>query len=194
MNFLFSLIIIEGGNSTVWDWIITYWLQIVFGLIAGGFGLLAKKFWSMYQNEKERDVEKTMAECYAKVEGKIKDVHGMVDERDELIHESIERVHQDSIMHDEKMEQDLENLSSYIEVLKDGVLSVQGAHFRQQCKALLDDDRMISVDVFEQLTYDHTVYNKLGGNHLGDALYTAVESKFKAQQLSGASTKPINKQ
>lgn len=178
----------------MWDWIITYWLQIVFGLIAGGFGLLAKKFWTMYQNEKERDVEKTMAECYAKVEGKIKDVHGMVDRRDELIHDSIERVHQDSIMHDEKMEQDLENLSSYIEVLKDGVLSVQGAHFRQQCKALLDDDRIISVDTFEQLTYDHTVYNRLGGNHLGDALYTAVESKFKAQQLSASNVKPINKQ
>ena len=175
------------------DWIITYWLQIVFGLIAGGFGLLAKKFWAMYQNEKERDVEKTMAECYTKVEGKIKDVHSMVDKRDELIHDSIERVHQDSIMHDEKMEQDLDNLSSYIEVLKDGVLSVQGAHFRQQCKALLDDDRMISVDVFEQLTYDHTIYNRLGGNHLGDALYTAVESKFKAQQLSASNVKPINK-
>ena len=77
---------------------------------------------------------------------------------------------------------------------KDGVLSVQGAHFRQQCKALLDDDKMISVDTFEQLTYDHTVYNRLCGNHLGDALYTAVESKFKAQQLSAPNVKPINKQ
>ena len=165
-------------------WVIQYWVQVLFGVIATGFGLLAKKFWKMYQNEKARDVEKTMAECYSKVREEIDGVHGLVDKRDEYLHESINRVQENSVEHDKRIEEDLRNLSTYIEVLKDGVLSVQGAHFRQQCKQLLDEDKIISVDVFEQLTYDHNIYNKLGGNHLGDALYTAVEAKFKSQQLS----------
>ena len=171
------------------DWIIQYWVQVLFGLIALGFATIAKKFWSMYKKEKERDKEINLQQCYDKVKGDItrleQEISEIVVEKEDLFDEEIKKVYHESLNYDKKMEGELQSLSNYIEVLKDGVLSVQGAHFRQQCKQLLDDDvKIISVDVFEQLTYDHTIYNKMGGNHLGDALYTAVEAKFKAQQLA----------
>ena len=176
----------------MWEWIIKYWIQIVFGAIAAGFGLLAKKFWKMYQNEKEHDVEANMQKCYAKVKDEIQGVEDKIVEKELFFGEEIKKVHAESLEYDQKIEADIESVSNYIEVLKDGVLAVQGAHFRQQCKAILDSPRIISVDEFEQLAYDHKIYNRLGGNHLGDSLFTAVEARFKAQQLS-TPVKVINK-
>ena len=170
----------------MWDWVITYWVQVLFGLMAAGFGLLAKKFWKMYQNEKERDKQSDMNKCYEKVQAEIseikKEVDNIVIEKEDLFDREITKVHQESLKHDKKIEEELKSLSNYIETLKDGVLSIQASHFRLQCKRYLQDDRFISIDEFEQLTYDHNIYNKLGGNHLGDSLFEAVEAKFRAQQ------------
>lgn len=170
----------------MWDWIITYWVQVLFGLVAAGFGLLAKKFWTMYQNEKERDKQLDMNKCYEKVQTEIteikKEVDSIVMEKEDRFDRAITKVHQESLKYDKQMEQELQSLSNYIETLKDGVLSIQASHFRLQCKNYLKDERFISIDEFEQLTYDHNIYNKLGGNHLGDSLFEAVEAKFRAQQ------------
>ena len=172
----------------MWDWVITYWVQVLFGLVAAGFGLLAKKFWSMYQAEKERDKQMDMNKCYEKVRADIDRLECQVDkivvEKENLFDSELNRVHAESIEYDKKMEGELQSLSKYIETLKDGVLSIQASHFRLQCKNYLKEERFISIDEFEQLTYDHNIYNKLGGNHLGDALFDAVEAKFKAQQVS----------
>ena len=172
----------------MWDWIITYWVQVLFGLVAAGFGFLAKKFWNLYQGEKEREKANDMNKCYEKVQTEIteikKEVDKIVVEKESLFDQEITKVHQESLKYDKQIEQELQSLSNYIETLKDGVLSIQASHFRLQCKNYLKDDRFISIDEFEQLTYDHNIYNKLGGNHLGDSLFEAVEAKFKAQQIS----------
>ena len=172
----------------MWDWVITYWVQVFFGLMAAGFGLLAKKFWNLYQEEKEREKEIDMNKYYEKVQTEIteikKEVDKIVVEKENLFDREITKVHQESLKYDKQMEEELKSLSNYIETLKDGVLSIQASHFRLQCKTYLKDDRFISIDEFEQLTYDHNIYNKLGGNHLGDSLFEAVAAKFKAQQMS----------
>ena len=63
----------------MWDWVITYWVQVLFGLMAAGFGLLAKKFWKMYQNEKERDKQLDMNKCYERVQAEILEIKKEVD-------------------------------------------------------------------------------------------------------------------
>lgn len=168
----------------MWDWIITYWVQVFFGLIAAGFGLLAKKFWTMYQHEKEHDVEANMAKCYEKVRLEIENVENLVAQQDKDFAAKLNSAYNSARDHDKTLEENLQSISTYIDTLKDGVLSIQGAHFRQQCKAILASNRIISIDEFEQLTYDHKIYNKLGGNHLGDSLFAAVEAKFQAQALT----------
>lgn len=169
----------------MWDWVITYWVQVLFGLIAAGFGFLAKKFWTMYQNEKVHDVEANMAACYERVKGEIQEVESMVLKQEDLFENKITKAYNNAREHDKNIENNIDSMSKYINVLKDGVLSIQGAHFRQQCKTLLQDEtHFISIDEFEQLTFDHNIYNQLGGNHLGDALFATVEARFKAQQLS----------
>lgn len=165
----------------MWEWIVRYWVEVLFGLVAAGLGVVAKKFWSLYQNEKKRQKELDMSKCYQAVKSDIDNVLIEVKAKDREIDDRIERVHKDSVTHDDAIRADIKEVVDYIETLKTGVLSVQGSHFRQQCKEILDSGREISVDEFEQLELDHNVYNSLGGNHLGDALFTAVELKFKAQ-------------
>lgn len=165
----------------MWEWIVRYWVEVLFGLVAAGLGVVAKKFWSLYQNEKKRQKELDVSKCYQAVKRDIDNVLIEVKAKDREVDDRIERVHQDSITHDDAIRDDIKGVVDYIETLKTGVLSVQGSHFRQQCKEILDSGREIGVDEFEQLELDHNVYNSLGGNHLGDALFAAVEVKFKAQ-------------
>lgn len=68
-----------------------------------------------------------------------------------------------------------------MEVVTSGILSIQGIHFRSSCRLLLDPSHVITIDEFEQITHDHETYNKLGGNHIGDALFKQVEIKFQSQ-------------
>lgn len=66
-----------------------------------------------------------------------------------------------------------------IDGLRDGMLSVQGRNFKVDCHKLLQESHTITADEYEQALADHIVYNKLGGNHEGDALFSMVETKYK---------------
>lgn len=70
-------------------------------------------------------------------------------------------------------------LHEEIDGLKDGMLSMQGRNFKNDCHKLLKKDHIIDVKEYEQLLADHIVYNKLGGNHEGDALFAMVEAKYR---------------
>lgn len=72
-----------------------------------------------------------------------------------------------------------ERLHEEIESVRDGMLSMQGRNFKNDCHKLLKKDHIIDVKEYEQLLADHIVYNKLGGNHEGDALFSMVEAKYK---------------
>ena len=70
-------------------------------------------------------------------------------------------------------------LHSEIDTVRDGMLSMQGRNFKNDCHKLLKKDHVIDVKEYEQLLADHIIYNKLGGNHEGDALFSMVEAKYK---------------
>lgn len=66
-----------------------------------------------------------------------------------------------------------------IDGLRGGMLSIQGRNFKNDCHKLLRADHVIDLKEYEQLLADHIAYNKLGGNHEGDALFSMVEAKYK---------------
>lgn len=82
---------------------------------------------------------------------------------------------------DKEIMQRMRDIESKMEVVTSGILSIQGNHFRNNCRLLLDPSHFITIDEFEQITHDHETYNKLGGNHIGDALFKQVEIKFQSQ-------------
>ena len=63
-----------------------------------------------------------------------------------------------------------EAIHQEIDGLRGGMLSIQGRNFKNDCHKLLKADHVIDLKEYEQLLADHIAYNKLGGNHEGDAL------------------------
>jgi len=86
----------------------------------------------------------------------------------DVVKESDERSHQeDLIIHKE------------IDVIKDGMLSIEGRAFRNECRKLLEEDHTVTFDEYTALLAEHTTYNNLGGNHEGDRLFSLVEIKYQ---------------
>ena len=67
-----------------------------------------------------------------------------------------------------------------LELIKTGLLAVQGHEFRNKCRKLLKQE-IITPEEFEQLESDHEAYNGLGGNHKGDSLFDQVKTKYYSQ-------------
>lgn len=146
---------------------IKYWLEWVFGLIASGI-LVGARFYVRAKKKEWKDEflaeeEKAKAEVIIKLE------------------KEIEEVRTESTAADSKMDAELECLSLAVENLTQGILSIQGKQFKEQCREYLQPGVIISVEDFEQLTEDHDAYNALGGNHKGDTLFESVKIKFNAQ-------------
>ena len=66
-----------------------------------------------------------------------------------------------------------------IDIIKEGMLSVEGRAFRAECRRLLNDDHIITLNEYEAILAEHSTYNKLGGNHEGDGLFSMVQAKYQ---------------
>ncbi len=82
---------------------------------------------------------------------------------------------------DERQEKEDTKIHNEIDIIKEGMLSVQGRTFKSECRKLLQDDHMITLNEYEAIMAEHLTYNKLGGNHEGDGLFSLVEAKYQNQ-------------
>lgn len=78
----------------------------------------------------------------------------------------------------------VDTMSHQVEIVTEGILSVQGAEFKKKCREILRQEAPITEDQYEICMHDHTTYNRLGGNHEGDQLFKLVTAKYEGQ-LSG---------
>lgn len=68
-----------------------------------------------------------------------------------------------------------------IDIIKDGMLSVEGRAFRNECRRLLEKGHVITLNEYEAILAEHVTYNNLGGNHEGDGLFSMVQVKYQNQ-------------
>ena len=148
-----------------------YWLEWLFGVIALGIGLgvkhyakIQKRVWNIEFDEK---IEKCIHEEIEELEGEILEVK------------------EKSYANDREMKVELETVSTGVDNLTTGILSVQGKQFRDFCIYLLDSNHKITVQEYEQFEEDYIVYKNLGGNHRGDSLHDRVVKKFDEQTANG---------
>ena len=134
------------------EFIIKYWVQALLGLIIGILSFICKKFYSLYQSEKQHLVVKEQTRL-----------------KNDLV-ETAAKVNEDSRQGDLELQQQ-------INILKTGILSIQGRHFKQDCRELLQEGREITLEEFEAIEEDHNTYKSLGGNHDGDILFSMVLKK-----------------
>ena len=147
------------------SFIVQYWLEMLFGAIAAAAGVLAKKFYGLYKKEQKHQEERKK------------------DNFKKVIHEDfISAVEENRKLSDEradKLNKEINLLSNNLQVLQEGILSIQGHSFKHDCQILLEEDHEITPNEWEEIDIDHTVYNSLGGNHEGDRLYKDVETKYR---------------
>ena len=145
------------------EWIAKYWLEVLFGLIVAGMGLVIKKIWNMYKNAQTTRQKEEREEISQEIDKKI-------EEQNERMAKA-----------DERITNEIQNIENSINKIIKGILSVQGQTFRAACRKLLETNHLITVDEYEQMVRDHEAYNSLGGNHIGDNLFKLVETKFSNQ-------------
>lgn len=109
-------------------------------------------------DQQSENMTQKMGECYA----------NLID----VVRESEER----------SMEED-KKIHKEIDIIKDGMLSVEGRAFRNECRKLLEEDHVITFNEYEAILSEHVTYNNLGGNHEGDGLFSMVQTKYQNQQI-----------
>ncbi len=134
------------------EFIAQYWLTFLLGTIAGGLTFLCKKFWKLYQSEKNHQKTKEQEEFYADIK--------------QLITECTEESRNgDKLLQDQ------------IDIIRGGILSIQRKDFKEDCESALREGHEVSLEEFESLQEEHKIYHSLGGNHDGDTLFDMVRKK-----------------
>lgn len=81
---------------------------------------------------------------------------------------------------DSQMEAQMKQIQTDLAILTEGMLSIQGKQFKDECRALLKEDHTITLQEYEGITNEHRIYNTLHGNHEGDSLFSLVKVKYEA--------------
>lgn len=162
-----------------------WWLEFVLGGLGVGITFVARHYWKLAKENKEQaDKEKKEAfrqELTNEVKNLIKEVQEQV--RNDIENESTQ-VREEMAEYETNdgqritclegradiLENTLNAVVSNLELIKNGLLAVQGHEFRNKCRKLLRQET-ITLDEYEQLESDHIAYNGLGGNHKGDSLF-----------------------
>lgn len=163
--------------DNILGFIATYWLEFVLSGCAAGVVALGKVFYNLIKKElshnKEEfksEIQKGQEEFYKKFNEEIKITYEQTLSNDRALEEQISRNQSQSEQEDVKIENEME-------MLKRGLLSIQGKQFKEDCRALLKEDHVLTIDEYEQIEEDHSAYNGLGGNHHGDNLFNLVQKK-----------------
>lgn len=164
-----------------------YWVEVLLGLVAAGFGFLFKRYLQLerkeYYTKLTTDIKNENKAMVELLTTKYTEMDKKVEERyEEIIQdvdEVIEKGRQESKEDDALLQDEVDDLMIQMNCLKAGLLSMQGKEFRNNCRTLLDEDHTITLDEWEEIDADHEAYNGLGGNHKGDHLYGLVKTKFE---------------
>lgn len=144
----------------MWDFIFKYWVEVFFGLVVSGLGFACRRYCKLWKAEQNHQKTEEQKAFYDGILDKI-------DERCDSLQKGI-----DSLT--ERMDKAEEKNS----ILTEGLLSVQGANFKRQCKKLLEENHQITEAEWLQLEKDYEAYEKLGGNGAGHEMFDAIAHKY----------------
>ena len=112
-------------------------------------------------------------------EALINEIKAITGEKDnallKMIYENKEKDKEGSLA----IRQEIQDMRQDMLAIKDGLLAIQGREFKSHCSDLLSNFYRITTEDFAAITKEHQVYNGLGGNHEGDALFDAVRTKYE---------------
>ena len=142
------------------DFIVTYWLEFLFGLIAAAVTFLIKQYYSLQKKVHSQQRDSFEEEIIEAINNPLKKEQEKTNKEIASTKEEILKVHKST------------------DILKTGLLNVQRKNFMEFCYLLLEPDHIITKEEYEDIEEDHEVYNALDGNHKGDELFRVVSEKY----------------
>ena len=142
------------------DFIATYWLEFLFGLIAASITFLIKQYYSLQKKVHSQQRDNFEEEIIEAINSSLKKEQEKTNKEIASAKEEILKVHKST------------------DILKSGLLNVQRKNFMEFCYFLLEPDHIITKEEYENIEEDHEVYNALDGNHKGDELFRVVSEKY----------------
>lgn len=116
------------------EWILKYWVEVLFSIVVGAITLLYKRFLSLHKKEQDAGRNKFKEEIKTEIKDSIKR------EFREEFEKNTER--------DSRIMETLNTLTTNINTLTEGLLSVQRREFEANCRNLLNPDHNITLDEF----------------------------------------------
>ena len=181
--------------ATIGSIVLKYWVELILGLIVAGGGFVIKRYLRLEKEERQREQREYFDKMLDKIQKENQQVlkhlekehdtmnQNSEDRYDEIntkVDKALEAGREESKADDEVLEKQISAVEKNITALTAGVLSMQGKEFRNNCRKLLAEDHVITLDEWEELDKDHMAYNGLGGNHKGDHLFSLVKKKVEA--------------
>lgn len=142
------------------DFVITYWLEFLFGLAAASITFLIKRYYDLRKKEQNQGRSDFKTEIIGAINDSFKEEREKTNQEITSIKDEVLKVHDST------------------QTLKAGLLNVQGKNFMEQCYFLLESGHIITKEEYEDIEEDHDVYNALDGNHKGDELFRVVSEKY----------------
>lgn len=181
--------------ETIGSIVLKYWIELILGLIVTGGGFVIKRYLRLEKKERQKEQKEYFDKMLEKIQTENQHVlkslekeHDKMNQKSEnkyneintKVDEALEAGREESKSDDAVLEKEISALEKNITALTAGILSMQGKEFRNNCRKLLAEDHVITLDEWEELDKDHMAYNGLGGNHKGDHLFSLVKKKVEA--------------
>ena len=181
--------------ETIGSIVLKYWVEFILGLIVAGGGFLIKRYLRLEKEERQREQREYFDKMLEKIQSDNQQIlkslekeHDKMNQNSEdkyneintKVDKALEAGREESKADDAVLEKEISAMKRNITALTAGVLSMQGKEFINNCRKLLAEDHVITLDEWEELDADHTAYNGLGGNHKGDHLFSLVKKKVEA--------------
>lgn len=181
--------------ETIGSIVLKYWVEFILGLIVAGGGFLIKRYLRLEKEERQREQREYFDKMLEKIQSENQQIlkslekeHDKMNQNSEdkyneintKVDKALEAGREESKADDAVLEKEISAMKKNITALTAGVLSMQGKEFINNCRKLLAEDHIITLDEWEELDIDHTAYNGLGGNHKGDHLFSLVKKKVEA--------------
>ena len=181
--------------ETIGSIVLKYWVEFILGLIVAGGGFLIKRYLRLEKEERQREQREYFDKMLEKIQSDNQQIlkslekeHDKMNQNSEdkyneintKVDKALEAGRKESKADDAVLEKEISAMKKNITALTAGVLSMQGKEFINNCRKLLAEDHIITLDEWEELDIDHTAYNGLGGNHKGDHLFLLVKKKVEA--------------
>lgn len=156
----------------MWDFIVKYWVEVALGIVVAGGSYFIKRLWTLFKNEKANKLVQAHSELITEIKLMLEDtttaINSSISLNDENLQKQINTIQKEMTV----LEQDQQ-------IMKAGMLCLQGDYFKKKCQRYLEPDHYITEEEYIHLCAEHDVYKSLGGNSNGDRLFGLCQEKVK---------------